>query len=51
MCKCADSGDGAEQLLWRLQNGELPPVVAPQVVVIACGTNSKGMVSPHLYVA
>lgn len=37
-----------EQLLWRLKNGELPPIVPPKVIVIACGTNSKGMVSGRL---
>ena len=39
------SGDGVEQLKWRLENGELPPLVPPKVIVLAVGTNSKGMVS------
>jgi len=38
------SGDGVEQLKWRLENGELPPLVPPKVIVLAVGTNSKGMV-------
>jgi len=37
-----------EQLHWRLKNGELPPIVPPKVIVIACGTNSKGMVRPNI---
>lgn len=41
------SGDGVEQLKWRLENGELPPFVAPKVIVLAVGGNSKGMVSPQ----
>jgi hypothetical protein len=44
-----NTGDGTEQLLWRLQNGELPPAArAPKVVVLACGTNGKGMVRRNL---
>ena len=34
-----------EQLIWRLENGELPPVTPPKVIVLAVGSNSKGMVS------
>ena len=34
-----------EQLIWRLENGELPPVTTPKVIVLAVGSNSKGMVS------
>ena len=41
-------GDGVEQLQWRLQHGELPPFIPPRVVVIACGTNSRGMVRAAL---
>ena len=42
MCACA--GDTVEMLGWRLRNGELPPIIPPKVVVVACGTNSKGLV-------
>lgn len=38
------AGDGVEQLKWRLENGELPPHVPPEVIVLAIGTNSKGLV-------
>ena len=38
------AGDGVEQLKWRLENGELPPRVPPEVIVLAIGTNSKGLV-------
>ncbi|BDA49069.1 probable platelet-activating factor acetylhydrolase IB subunit beta at C-terminar half [Coccomyxa sp. Obi] len=37
------AGDGVEHLLWRLKNGELPPIVPPKAIIIACGTNSKGL--------
>ena len=33
------SGDKVEQLLWRLQNGELPVSKHPKVVAIMIGTN------------
>lgn len=38
------TGDGVEQLKWRLENGELPHVVPPKVIVLAIGSNAKGMV-------
>ena len=38
-CACAAAGDKAEQLLWRLQNGELPGTKHPKVVVVMVGTN------------
>jgi len=34
------SGDGTQHLLWRLQNGELPPQLKPKVVVLLIGTNN-----------
>ncbi|CAL8463966.1 g3501 [Coccomyxa elongata] len=37
------AGDGVEHLLWRLRNGELPPIVPPKAIIVACGTNSKGL--------
>lgn len=36
------SGDLAEHLLWRLQNGELPGSLQPQSVMVAIGTNNLG---------
>ena len=35
------AGDKAEQLLWRLQNGELPATKHPKVVVVMIGTNGE----------
>ncbi len=35
------AGDKAEQLLWRLQNGELPASKHPKVVVVMIGTNGE----------
>lgn len=37
----AVAGDKAEQLLWRLQNGELPASKHPKVVVVMIGTNGE----------
>lgn len=47
-CSFMVTGDGVEHLLWRLKNGELPPIVPPKAIIIACGTNSKGLVSTCL---
>ena len=33
------TGDKVEQLLWRLDNGELPAARQPKVVVVMIGTN------------
>ena len=41
------TGDGVEQVKWRLENGELPALVPPKVIVLAVGSNSKGMVRGH----
>ena len=38
------AGDGIEQLRWRLDAGELPPEVPPKVIVLAIGSNARGMV-------
>ena len=38
------AGDGIEQLRWRLDAGELPPETPPKVIVLAIGSNAKGMV-------
>ena len=38
------AGDGIEQLRWRLDAGELPPEVPPKVIVLAVGSNARGMV-------
>lgn len=35
----ACSGDKVEQLVWRLENGELPTARQPKVVVVQIGTN------------
>lgn len=35
------AGDKAEQLLWRLQNGEMPASKHPKVVVVMIGTNGE----------
>ena len=45
-CACAAAGDKTEQLLWRLQNGELPATKHPKVVVVMIGTN--GVFLPSL---
>ena len=37
-----------EQLVWRLENGELPSDTPPKVIVLAVGSNSKGMVRHSL---
>ena len=43
------AGDGIEQLRWRLEAGELPPEAPPKVIVLAVGSNAKGMVrTPHM---
>jgi len=34
------TGDGTQHLLWRLQNGELPLDLSPEVVVLLIGTNN-----------
>ncbi len=46
-----------EQLLWRLQNGELPATKHPKVVTVMIGTNgatplysSPGFLSPRLHI-
>ena len=39
-----------EQLKWRLENGELSPMVPPKVIVLAVGSNSKGMVRGHVHI-
>ena len=35
-------GDRTENMLWRLDNGELPPRVAPKIFVVQAGTNNLG---------
>ena len=35
------AGDKVEQLLWRLQNGEIPASKHPKVVVVMIGTNGE----------
>ena len=46
-----------EQLLWRLQNGELPATKHPKVVTVMIGTNGAtplysppGLLSPHVHI-
>lgn len=41
------SGDKTFNLLWRIQNGEVPPELEPSVWWIAIGTNDFGMALPH----
>ncbi|CAN0227313.1 unnamed protein product, partial [Hapterophycus canaliculatus] len=36
------SGDQTQHLLWRLQNGELPDELQPEVILVAIGTNNLG---------
>ena len=38
-CGVATLGDKVEQLVWRLENGELPIARQPKVVVVQIGTN------------
>ena len=41
------SGDKTYNLLWRIQNGEVPPELEPSVWWIAIGTNDFGLDLPH----
>lgn len=36
------AGDTTPNLLWRLQNGELPPTLDPRIFVVLIGTNDLG---------
>ena len=43
-------GDKVEQLLWRLQNGELPATKHPKVVTVMIGTNGAAATSLPFYI-
>lgn len=37
------SGDRTEQMIWRLQNGELPAGIRPRAFTLMAGTNNAGL--------
>lgn len=41
------AGDKSYNLLWRIQNGELPPDLQPSIWWISIGTNDFGRALPH----
>ena len=41
------AGDKTYNLLWRIQNGELPPDLQPSIWWISIGTNDFGRALPH----
>lgn len=37
---CLATGDTAENLIWRLRNGEFPPKMAPKAAIVMIGVNN-----------
>jgi lysophospholipase L1-like esterase len=41
-------GDGVQQVLWRLENGEFPAWLNPEYVVLMIGTNNSFTIDPSI---